>query len=443
VALAFALCAIGATRVWLRARVPDDYDSIGFVRAVDQFDLARLQPHFPGYPVFVALAKAARACGLGSLAALQAVSVTASMATAAAVWRLARLFGERGAALALALYGAAAMPWLLGGAALSDGCATALAAWAFALLCGTASAARFGAGLFIGLTLGARASYFPLALSWLALLAWRRRSGAGAALAGAALGLAVWAAPLFAWVGPRALWTFGRAHVAGHFGEWGGSIVTRPGLAERGGAFVRDLLYYGFAPSGLALAFALLLGAACARAPARRTVALAALVTLPYAAWVLFAQNVLAQPRHVLPLVVAACVAAAGLAGRRLAFALPLSVAFAAAPLAWTRAHVPPAAAQAADWLEHAAPGAAVFGGRSMRFFQLMAPSLTTRERTWLSEVDVDLERLDRLPAQVFVTSEVEADPQRVARLRAGPTFCRDARLDPEAACLTLSQYVH
>jgi len=37
---------------------PSDWDGVGFARSVHDFDLARWQPHAPGYPVFVLAARA-------------------------------------------------------------------------------------------------------------------------------------------------------------------------------------------------------------------------------------------------------------------------------------------------------------------------------------------------------------------------------------------------
>ena len=85
-----------------------------------------------------------------------------------------------------------------------------------------------------------------------------------------------------------------------------------------------------------------------------------------------------------------------------------------------------------------ARPNQIGIGGRSIRFFP---PTITTRERTWMSEVYVELEHLDVLPPRVLVTSEVEGAPTHRACLTEGPTFCRDARLDRMRPCLTLREY--
>jgi hypothetical protein len=147
-----------------------------------------------------------------------------------------------------------------------------------------------------------------------------------------------------------------------------------------------------------------------------------------------------------LPLVAGACVFLGVLVapGPRLAAALALVAMAASLPLAVARARTLPAAAQAARWTLANFPArndVAVFGGRALRFFELEAPSLVTRPRTWLSEVDVELERLDVLPPTLLITSEVAVDAARAPRVGDGPTFCRDARLDRAQPCLTLRRY--
>lgn len=440
VAVAVAALAIGVMRFCGRGRGPDDYDSIGFVRALDQFDLQKLQPHFPGYPVFVALGRLAHMLIASPLVAAQTVSAAAAAVTAVALWQIvAPRGGARAAATALALYAFAALPWLLGGAALSDMTATALAALAFAAFDGAPAAS----GLFIALMLGARASYWPIALSWGAAIwlwqiaAWRR------AAVGAVAGTLLWLVPFLLLVGPSAALSLGRTHLHGHFTIWGGSIATSPGLWPRALAFARDLFLDGLVPHAWLLAAAAIVVASTRpRAPSAKALAVLA---LPYAAWAFFAQNIVEQPRHALPLVIGELVVLALWLAPHPRRALAVVALFAAAsiPLVRARRDSAPAAAQAADWVAHqyAARDVAVFGGRAIRFFADGAPGVVTRPRTWLSEVDVELERLNRLPPHILVTSEVEVDPARAKKITDGPTFCRDARLDRQQPCLTLREY--
>jgi protease I len=65
---------------------PDDYDAIGFVLALDDYDLGRMQPHPPGYPVYVALGRAAHVLVGSPLAAATLVSAVSAAVTAVALW---------------------------------------------------------------------------------------------------------------------------------------------------------------------------------------------------------------------------------------------------------------------------------------------------------------------------------------------------------------------
>jgi hypothetical protein len=446
--LTLAALAVAAMRWLARARVADDYDSIGFVRGIERYDLAALRPHFPGYPVYVALAKLGAAAGLPPLTAATLVSALAAGAAAVAVWRLGYSAAggeraERAGSVALALYAAAWLPWQLGGAALSDMTATALVALAFAALTVERRAFAALAGVALALALGTRASYWPLAASFAVVAA--RRPHRRAAAAGALAGLVAWIVPFVAVVHPAALVALARTHLTGHFTTWGGTIATEPRFGLRLFAFARGLVYDGLVANRWLLLAAAPLVLLCARAlPRSRTAWL--VVAAPYALWVLFAQNVVEQPRHLLPLVVLACV----MLGVALARRPPVAVAVvalalaASVPLAWMRAHTPPAAAQAAAWIKATYPqknSVAVFGGKSIRFFEELAPEIQTRTRTWASEVDVELERLDVLPPALYITSEVDVDARRARRVGDGPTFCRDVRLDRAQPCLTLRRY--
>jgi hypothetical protein len=210
---------------------------------------------------------------------------------------------------------------------------------------------------------------------------------------------------------------------------------------------VRDLFYDGLAPHPAALAGLALLTAVAARRlrPPGSTLRTAAIIALPYAVWIFLAQNVVGQPRHAAPLVVALVVALGRVLRPHpwLAACAAVLTLSASAPLAWARAHDEPAAAQAARFVSarHPVADVAVFGGRAIRFFRLLAPEINVRERTWISEVDVELERLDVLPGVVYVTSEVEPDPASASRLGEVITFCRDPRLDRAQPCLSLLRY--
>ncbi len=149
---------------WLvRAQVADDYDSMNFLLGISHYDLAKFQPQFPGYPVFVALGAGLHRLGLAPLTALVAISCVASglsaLGIAVIAWRLA---GRRAAFASLSLQFFAWLPLLLGSGALSESLGVALAATSFALLVSDTPHA-FLSGMAGALMLGVRLSYWPLA----------------------------------------------------------------------------------------------------------------------------------------------------------------------------------------------------------------------------------------------------------------------------------------
>ena len=79
------LVALALAAVFLALHLPflppslEDLDSINFALGVRQFDVAKHQPHPPGYPVFIALAKT-------STSVLRAVGVDAAAPRGLAIW---------------------------------------------------------------------------------------------------------------------------------------------------------------------------------------------------------------------------------------------------------------------------------------------------------------------------------------------------------------------
>ena len=139
----------------------EDLDSINFALGIRQFDVARHQPHPPGYPVFILIGKALHAAGLPEVTALALIGVGAGSLGVLALWALFRRLGDddmpahwrvaaAGVAMTTPLY------WFTAVRPLSDasGLAAALAVQAMTL--GAAGArglaiAAFCAGLASGL----------------------------------------------------------------------------------------------------------------------------------------------------------------------------------------------------------------------------------------------------------------------------------------------------
>jgi hypothetical protein len=462
-ALLASLAAL-AFFLWARAPWPDDWDGVGFVHAVRDFDLARFRPHFPGYPVYVALARALR-----PLAASDALAASAASAVGGALLVLAGtlLLGRRGHAVWVAAMSLASPVVALAATSVgSDALGAGLLAMALACAArarGRASMA-VAAGVWAGLALGARpgnaVEVAIVAAAW-AGARWRARErgwrvGVALALGACALTCAAWLAVLVARHGVAGLWELGSAQVRGHFGTWGGSVGTDRALGARavrvGQVLLGDVLGGGTSLMGAVRAgtMAALAGAGLARLGARRArwVVAAVGVLVGYA---LVAQNV-DEPRHLLlPACALAGLAALGLSevarsGRRRGALVALAMAVG---MAWwptsgaLRAHhdeQPPGLALA-RWIAAQGPAreAVLFGGRAARFAELegipMAP------RTWMGEVEASLARVRRWPRRIYLTSEVAFRARAQGAVRWERTFCRDARATRGSGCVGVYRY--
>ena len=196
-----------AAHLALLPRALEDIDSVNFALGVRDFDVARHQPHPPGYPVFIALAKM-------STVALRAASVDAAATRGLAIWSVLagtaalpallllfrRLEGRESVAwCATLLVAASPLFWFAALRPLSDMLGFAAVMWVIALLAGPMSARSFAlAALLAGVAVGIRSQTAVVTLPALALALGRARSVRFGAIATAALaaGVLAWAIPL-------------------------------------------------------------------------------------------------------------------------------------------------------------------------------------------------------------------------------------------------------
>lgn len=146
----------------------EDLDSINFALGIRAYDVAQHQPHPPGYPVFMAVAKLLHVAGLSEVLALGLLSaVSGSLAVLALVALYSRLdLDRRDSALTwLAALVTAANPlfWLTSARPLSDltGLAAAIAVQALTL------SAREARGLALACAAAAFASGIRSQVVWL------------------------------------------------------------------------------------------------------------------------------------------------------------------------------------------------------------------------------------------------------------------------------------
>ena len=207
-ALTAALLFVGLAALFAltRSHWLDDWDSVNFAFALDDFDVTRHRPHPPGYPLYIAAGKLARFFIADHAAALTLVSALAGAAVASMFYLLDRRHVDWSVALCATLIMALSpLFWLQSGLALTDmfGMVFVLA---FLLVEGGSPrtpqgdlARRVACGVIAGLSLGARPHITLLILAyWCVRGTWSRSveimHGLTAALS-FALGAAAWLIP--------------------------------------------------------------------------------------------------------------------------------------------------------------------------------------------------------------------------------------------------------
>jgi hypothetical protein len=153
--------AIALTRFLAIAHSLFDWDEALFSIGVDEYDVAQYHPHPPGYPLFVAAAKAVHLVGVPEFRSLQVVVLFGACLLFPALFFLARELGFDFATSACGATLFAFLPnvWVYGGTGFSDVPATALGFGACALLLrGRRDSRAFIAGAIL---LGAAAGFRP------------------------------------------------------------------------------------------------------------------------------------------------------------------------------------------------------------------------------------------------------------------------------------------
>jgi len=303
----------------------EDPDSLRFALSVaDAYDVAALQPHFPGYPVFWFVAEGGT---LLTGAFSTGFSLVGGLATTGILWALLRLRRVKlrsveGIAIAIAV-GGSPLLWVMGTRYMPDllGTANALAALAVLVRAlegegdGIDERAALGGILLTGLLAGLRLSYLPLVMGpalWVLGRSARPLRLVGAGLAS----VAVWLVPMILDTGFWTLVDVAWGQTTGHFTEFGGTVQTKTDLSRRVAGLVQGLWadgmggwWLGRHPATVVSSVGVLglggVGAwrwvqtASGRWRTARDVACCALL---YGLWIFLGQNVVHKSRHVLPL---------------------------------------------------------------------------------------------------------------------------------------------
>jgi hypothetical protein len=184
----------------------DEWDSVNFALALDDFDVAKHQPHPPGYAIYVAAGKLIHLVIADHAAALTLVSSLAGAAVGAMFYVLLRRQSAWPVALcATVLMALSPLFWLQSGLALTDMfgmifvVAFLLVEDAYPQTPDGERLRRIACGIIVGLSLGARPHFTLLIVVYWCMRGWSARPVRAAqvwtAVAGVAAGVAAWLIP--------------------------------------------------------------------------------------------------------------------------------------------------------------------------------------------------------------------------------------------------------
>ena len=309
----------------------EDLDSVNFALGVREFDVAQHQPHPPGYPVYIALAKAStgllRVTGIDA-ASPRGLAIWSALGGAAAIPAVFLFFRRLEGRDTLAWWATlvvAASPlfWFTALRPLSDMLGFAAAMWAMALMAGKPPDRRLVAGaLLAGFAIGIRSQVAVLTLPMLAFAIATDRRQAMLAIAAFAAGAIAWTIPLIVASGGLGAYLAALGSQAG--GDLGGGVVilwTHHKARDVAHAVLNTFIWPWDWWLGIAVCVLAAVGAARIAWRAPRVLIALVLLFAPYAIFHLLFQETVTT-RYALPLlpvlVYAAMAAAEGLPARAL-----------------------------------------------------------------------------------------------------------------------------
>ena len=301
----YTLLLISSASPW-----PDGQDSVNYLLGLKDYDLSIHQPHFSGYPLYIAAGlffHSLLESGEWSMIILSVISSTVAIYI---FLRMAKqVSGLMPATLAAVALAANPLFFAFSHKIFAETLALALLLLAVAILSDPLKAPRRNrllGGALLGLMLGVRLSYWPYALFY--LLYELRKSGRFHIAASIAAGVLIWLIPQAAVIGVAELLEYGVAFSAGHFNDWGGSVLTGQPLTARLSTFSANVVRTaGFGGSIPALSVPWLLFCLYAiydlavKGVNDRRATLFGMASLFYIAWAFFGQNA-ENIRHLLPL---------------------------------------------------------------------------------------------------------------------------------------------
>ena len=302
----------------------EDIDSLRFALSIKEFDIVKLQPHFPGYPVFCFLVKAIHFI-IGNMGI--SFSIVGGISIFFIIYYLLRMFSTslksyEGQYIALIIF-LNPLFWLMSNRYMPDlmGLAISLGA-VYYLIYANRQGRHLEKGFFLsGLLAGIRLSYLPLLFFPLLKIFFSSNNKKQTLALYFFTGLFIWLIPMVSVTGLGDLIIMAEKQTSGHFMDFGGTIFTEQSLLYRFVFLLKSVWADGFGGywtsrgfTSMLLSIFLVLQFITSIKDIRikwkheNKIKPLILCIAIYFIWILLFQNVIYKSRHVLPIILFLCI---------------------------------------------------------------------------------------------------------------------------------------
>ena len=322
--LIFALFICIVSRAFTSIYYIEDIDSLRFALSIQEYDITKLQPHFPGYPIFCFLVKILhfifRNMGVS-------FSIIGGISIFFIIYYLLRMFNTslksyEGQYIALIIF-LNPIFWLMSNRFMPDlmGLAVSLSA-IYYLIYANKQGRHLEKGFFIsGLLAGVRLSYLPLLVLPIIKILFSSNDKRQRLFIWFFCGILIWLVPLVLLTGIDDLLVMAKRQTSGHFLDFGGTIFTEQSLSDRFIFLLKSVWADGFGGYWnsrgftsiflsflLAIQFITSIKDISIKWEKDNKIRPLILCIGIYFIWILLFQNVIYKSRHALPIILFVCI---------------------------------------------------------------------------------------------------------------------------------------
>ena len=313
----FAICVL--SRAITSIYYIEDIDSLRFALGIQDYSIINLQPHFPGYPIFIFFAKIvfffSNSLGI-TFSVMGGISIFIIIHFTC---KLARIELKSPAGLfCSAIIFFNPLLWIMSNRYMPDtfGAAIMVAALYFLILHNNFNHKLMVGTFLIGILAGTRLSYLPALIVPVAFAIYKSKTRKNL-LYSFVLGNIIWLLPLVWVTGWNDLIIAASKQTIGHFTDFGGTLITENNWSLRLKNFSSSIWADGFGGylAGrhwltiiLSTLFALILMLSANTVikdfQSNDVTKLLFYSLIVYSIWILFFQNVIYKSRHVIPIII-------------------------------------------------------------------------------------------------------------------------------------------